>query len=281
MHIASKTFANCRFLILAVLVTGVSLARAQDRETVWVEEEKTFHLDAGELESFEALTYNGSVTIRAATGTRSDIEILAKIRAGAKTTEQAHACLEEVEVVALSRDSLGSVKAQRSRENQPEDWKSAVSFEVMMPSELALSVRTFNGSINAKEMRGPCDLKTHNGSVEVSAGSGELKALTHNGNITASSASPKVFLQSHNGQIQATLAASHVGGDITTSNGNITVRLNESTSTQLRASTSLGRVQCGIALADMQKTDKQLSGRLGSGDGSLVISTSLGNVNLQ
>ena len=159
MQTLRRTHFSLLCLATVLMTMGcAATAWAEDSKAIWVEREKHFNLDAEDLQSFEAVTHNGAVDVKGGATDGGRIEVLARIKAGAKTEAEALACLEAIEIITGSEGSAGRIEARWSIEDRPRDWHGGVSFEITIPARLALTVRTHNGSVDARGIDGACDL---------------------------------------------------------------------------------------------------------------------------
>ena len=153
-------------------------------------------------------------------------------------------------------------------------------------------LHTTNGRILADGVDGGVAAKTTNGSIEIRGGNGYLELNTTNGRIELEQTVGRVHAKTTNGSIHARIAHLEESGDFSSSNGSISVRIEEGdapiTETTSNASIDLtlpwrfsgsldAETRHGIihtefpVTATMREPVKNnLSGRVGSGDGPPV-----------
>ncbi|WP_259453766.1 DUF4097 family beta strand repeat-containing protein [Streptomyces ginkgonis] len=95
--------------------------------------------------------------------------------------------------------------------------------EIVVPADLAVTVRGTNGHIDAAGFTAPLDLSSHNGNITVEdSGTGELRLSSHNGKITATGLdTPRVSADTHNGGVTLGLATVPERVEVTSRNGGV------------------------------------------------------------
>ncbi len=137
---------------------------------------------------------------------------------------------------------------------------------VVSHCEGLLTARVRNGAIRIGTVTGRCDVKNASGSVEIMAAKTDLKAYAEAGDATIGV--PRDFT----GQ-----------ADVTTSGGNIIMKIDPAANCRVDASTSLlGRVETRLPLAieSGERGRRKLVGRLNRADARLVLRASGGNIDL-
>jgi hypothetical protein len=146
-----------------------------------------------------------------------------------------------------------------------QDNDVSVKFTVLVPAGVRFAGTTVNGGVDADGLDGPVSLSTVNGSVSLAIrGGGE--ATTVNGGITAS------------------LGRADWKDELafTTVNGNITLTLPASLSTELEASTVNGAIDSDFPLLVRGKiSPRKITGTIGSGGRELKLSTVNGSIRLR
>ncbi len=140
-----------------------------------------------------------------------------------------------------------------------------VDFSVRVPAGVAFEGGTVNGEIRATSLRGNVVTHTVNGAIQIST-SGYAEAKTVNGEISATIG---------DGNWPDSL-------EFTTINGQITLALPASLSTQIRADTFNGEILSDFPLSVQRKMSrKHLSGTIGNGGRELFLKTLNGSIRLQ
>jgi DUF4097 and DUF4098 domain-containing protein YvlB len=194
-------------------------------------------------------------------------------------------------VITSNRDDLedlfhfsfeGDAKLARvtaRREHQP-SWGRGVSihFEVQVPAETQLEIKTGDGNIEASGMRGDADLNTSDGNLEVSGLAGKLTAHTADGNIHLREITGSVQVRSSDGNIQANsidgalnartadgwIRLEKVTGSVVAATGDGDINV-EDAGGRVEAKTSDGKVRVAFAKANAS------GGELETADGSVDV----------
>lgn len=128
--------------------------------------------------------------------------------------------------------------------------------------------------------------ETSNGNIGFTvSSSNSVHLITDNGNINIATAGlMNITASAQNGNINLQSVGSIVTSataDLSTSNGNIAIDLNPSTSVRLTASTTVGTVRVsGLPFTSVISTSTTYYGVLGAGDATLHASTQNGNINV-
>ncbi len=113
--------------------------------------------------------------IRVAGWDRDSVGVIAKVRAQARTDEDAQALARRVRLTA----SGGTISADGPSTGRGEWW--SVSFDVMVPRRTDLTARTVNGPIAVGDVTGKMDLNAVNGPLSLGGLGGDVHARTVNG----------------------------------------------------------------------------------------------------
>ncbi len=145
-----------------------------------------------------------------------------------------------------------------------------------------LSANTSGGSINLREVDGDAVIATSGGSIRVASLDGSLQAHTSGGPIRITGVTGRVEASTSGGSVEAVFARGDSrGGDLETSGGSINVRLDPSVNLNIDASTSGGSVSSDLPLRVVGKISKSnLRGTLGSGGEMLRLHTSGGSIHI-
>ncbi len=147
--------------------------------------------------------------------------------------------------------------------------------------------KTSNAGIEASTMRGDFMGHTSNGSIKVDGLEGAFEAETSNSSIVARieklAVGRPVKASSSNGSIDLTLPEyTNQAIDADTSNSSIVLRLPARTNADLRASSSNSSLNSDFEMTSSGANSKnRLEGRIGSGGGTIRLSTSNGSVRVQ
>ena len=139
-----------------------------------------------------------------------------------------------------------------------------VRFVVRVPAGVTLVGRTVNGEVEATRLNGDVDLHTVNGSVTFST-TGAGRADTVNGSI-------------HGDMGRADWSDTN---SFNTVNGSIVLRLPDSLSTELRASTVNGDITSDFSVSTSRVSRRRLEGTIGGGGRTLALESVNGSITLK
>lgn len=190
----------------------------------------------------------------------------------------------EIEVPTNTRLSIrtggGSIQASALRgEEQLET--SGGSIEI---SSVAGGVRahTSGGHLALREVTGDAHIETSGGGIEVASLDGSLNAHTSGGPIRIEGVTGHVDAHTSGGSVQAKFARGNTqGGTLETSGGSIRVALDPAANLDVDASTSGGSVSSDLPLRVVGRiSGSSLHGSLGKGGETLRLHTSGGSIHI-
>ncbi|HET9179534.1 MAG TPA: DUF4097 family beta strand repeat-containing protein [Terriglobia bacterium] len=285
--------------LLMVALMAISVAAFADSRI-----EKTLSLEPGG--KFVLQTDAGSVTVTGSsasgarvviTSNRDDLESLfnfdfnssaglAQVTARKKTLQWFSNVNLHFDVTVPSQTGLsiktsgGSVKVT-SLQGEQDLRTSGGSIDA---SEVRgnLMARTSGGSISVRDVTGNADLGTSGGGITVNSLNGSLQAGTSGGPIHIDGVTGRAVAHTSGGSIQAAFArGNNQGGELTTSGGSIRASLDPTANLDIDASTSGGSVSTDMPLR-VQGTISQskVHGTLGSGGQTLQLHTSGGSIRI-
>jgi hypothetical protein len=140
-----------------------------------------------------------------------------------------------------------------------------VEFHAQLPSGVAFSGGTVNGSVEVNDLTGPVDANTVNGGVRLETSSGDASAHTVNGSVTA-------VVHGHG------TTPLRFG----TVNGGVTLSVPKDLSADLEAETVNGSIETDFPITVTGRINRRhLDGRIGQGGRSLKIETVNGSIRLR
>jgi hypothetical protein len=182
-------------------------------------------------------------------------------------------------------------------------WHNNVSlrFEIQVPRQTSLELKSGGGDVNVSELEGTIRLKTSGGDVEVSdvkgnldgetSGgdmrvrqlNGDLRLRTSGGDIRAASVSGRVEIHSAGGDIEVSLVRGNAsGGEVETSGGEIHVAVDPAVGLNLEASAGGGDVHSELPLTITGKvSESNLRGTLGKGGELLRLHSAGGDISVR
>ena len=148
--------------------------------------------------------------------------------------------------------------------------------------EGAGTLRTSNGKIVLKDVKGAYDGTTSNGAIEIGTMEGTCVISTSNGSVDLWDVKGEVEVESSNGEIW--FSGEMTAGSrsrLVTSNGKVDVELFGTPSVSLDAKTSNGVVTCELVITATLTREDHLVGTIGAGEAELYIRTSNGDVTIR
>jgi hypothetical protein len=144
-------------------------------------------------------------------------------------------------------------------------------------------VDTSGGAIEGDSITGRLEARTSGGSIRLEKVGGDLLAHTSGGSIRIEDAGGRVDAKTSGGSVEVTFAKANArGGEVETSGGGVTVRLDPSASLNLEASASAGSVSTDLPIQIVGTISKsRLSGTLGSGGETLRLHSDGGPVRIE
>lgn len=198
---------------------------------------------------------NGSITVRGGAG--KTVRVRALVQAWAGTMEDARALAASVRLNG-TKNQLEAARPNGSTDN----W--AVSYEVLVPTQISLRLHATNGSLELENVRGTITFETTNGSVRLLNLGGDVRGKTTNGSLTL------------------TLTGSTWDGtglDAQTTSGSINCVLPDVYTATLMARTTNGRVKAHLNPAvRKQLLPRVLTATFGKGGPQLRLATVNGSV---
>jgi hypothetical protein len=207
-------------------------------------------LDAGQ---------NGGATVKG--WLRSDVLVRAKVESEAETQAAAVSMASQVSV-----DTSGGQVRASGPESAHNSWWS-VSYEIFVPQNTDLTLKTFNGGMTISDVRGLIHFDVHNGGVHLKRVAGDVSGATVNGGV------------------QVELAGSMWDGrqlEVSTTNGGVTVSVPSYYSAHVQAETRSGAIRSDFPITVSGNVrPQQLDTNLGSGGALIHVSTVNGGVRLK
>ncbi len=295
------------FLVVALCMVGLVAVwgtSAEAREIGEVEADKSAHTQAisdvlpfikGENLSLS----NGNGTVHVTSWERPEISIVATKRVQAKSrvvgwlrggtkrprlsTEEAQTYLDMIHVEVEENDHGVGVMTRYPRGRKKVSL--SVSYQIHLPREAALDLETSNGEIRVSNIAGSMALRSSNGKLQCEDASGPVKATSSNGAIMLRRVAGSVEATTSNGRIEVERDHSPADDDrlrCRTSNGSITLRLPETSSFLLDASTSNGRIETDFPVTLSGKIDRDyVRGTVGGGGPKVCLRTSNGSISVR
>ncbi|HLX12492.1 MAG TPA: DUF4097 family beta strand repeat-containing protein [Bacteroidota bacterium] len=265
--------------------------------------EKKYTVQPGGLLSVDA--DEGDVTITGSEGTEAEITVT--MRGDAERLDNYH--------VDINQDG-NTIKIEGKEDrNFFHHWNGSnmeVHFDIKLPKKFDLDLQTAGGDITLNDMNGKLDGKTSGGDLELTGISGTVDMRTSGGNVKVHNGDGDLTLRTSGGNIRgdkvtgifdvetsggnidlmnvdAKLNASTSGGEIevelvsnkgvslSTSGGNVRVRMEKSLAADIEAETYGGDVNCDLEYSGKIK-DGSMNGKLNGGGALIRAKTSGGDI---
>jgi hypothetical protein len=201
---------------------------------------------------------NGGVSVKG--WLRGDVLVRSRVEASGDTEAAAATLVSRVSVDT----SGGSIKAN-GPETLDNSWWS-VSYEIFVPQNSDLTIKSFNGGISISDVRGQIHFDAHNGGVSLKRLAGDVSGSTVNGGISLE------------------LAGAIWEGrqlDVSTQNGGVSLKVPSYYSAHVQAETVNGGIHSDFEMpADGNKRPKKVDLNVGSGGPLIHIATQNGGVSV-
>jgi DUF4097 and DUF4098 domain-containing protein YvlB len=154
-----------RVVGIIALIGVVLLATTTAPSAATIQEifEKNVAFKPGGLLTLDNL--NGAVEIRS--WDKAEVSIRARIKIGERDRKEAEKLYDEV-TIAVEASSAGLEIYTDAPRNLGRGRNISVHYELTVPEEIDMDIRTVNGKVYARDITGTLILKTTNGSVEAS-----------------------------------------------------------------------------------------------------------------
>jgi hypothetical protein len=201
---------------------------------------------------------NGGVTVRG--WDRNEIFVRAKIQTWADTDAEAQALAGQIRI----ETGGANIHAEGPETRDRQGW--GVSFEVSVPRNSNLSLKTHNGGIGVSDVRGQIEFSAMNGGVSLRRLGGNVKGETMNGGLSIDLAG-----NGWDGE----------GMDVRTTNGGVSLSIPENYSAHLETGTVNGGLKIDFPITLQGEIKRQLSIDLGGGGQTVRATTTNGGVSIK
>jgi hypothetical protein len=202
---------------------------------------------------------NGGATVKG--WLRNDVLVRARIETSGDTDAAATAMASQVSI----NSSGGQVRAAGPESTNNSGW--SVSYEIFVPQNTDLTLKTHNGGITISDVRGQIRFDGTNGGVHLKRVAGDVSGATVNGGI------------------QVELTGTLWDGrqlEVSTRNGGVTVAMPSYYSAHIQAETQSGGVHSDFpVMLESNARPRRLDFNVGAGGPLIHISTTNGGVNLK
>lgn len=217
--------------------------------------------DATLRSAFEVTGINGNITVTG-DGTSETFRATGFRRVRNCTESEAEAWIDRLEVRATETADVIALETVQPLDTSP--CSLEVEYELTVPARLAADLVNINGNIVVMGLAGGLSVTNTNGNVTLDGSAGPATVRLTNGNILAD-----------------VLIAGTETADLLTVNGNVGVLVPTSTSASLSASLVNGVIDvANLSISDRVQTRTTLTGTLGTGEGTILLGTTNGNITI-
>ena len=263
-----KQFAFSLIINLALTFTtrgNIYLSSNDDHQLI---KEKSFNISSGKNLLVEISTGDVKVTYW------EKDEVYIKIFGDEDTMEKMDFTLEgnedQVKVIGEKKSSISS-------------WFSNLDLEIeiKVPSRFNLDVNTAGGDIKCGGITGKAELSTSGGDIWADKFSGNLTASTSGGDIFLFCRDANIIAETSGGDIKLDYEGENKGVDLSTSGGDIEIKLSKEFKAAVELSTSGGDVSCSLNMSNITKSsESHLIADLNGGGEKLLAHTSGGDISV-
>ncbi|MBC7924872.1 MAG: DUF4097 family beta strand repeat protein [Bryobacteraceae bacterium] len=203
---------------------------------------------------------NGGVEVKG--WDRSDTLVRAKVQTWAPTAAEAKALASQINVQAAG----AAIRADAPRFGEERGW--SVSYEVFVPHNTGLDLKTHNGGVSIRDVRGDIKFDAVNGGVHLARVAGNVTGQTKNGGLSVELAGNRW---------------EGTGMDVSTTNGGVKMTLPENYSARLESSTRNGgfNIDYPVTVTGTLRINKEIAANLGAGGALVRLTTVNGGVSIR
>ena len=157
-----------------------------------------------------------------------------------------------------------------------------VNYRIKVPADVSVErLETTNGDISLEGTTGDSTLISTNGNINVKDVDGSVDTETTNGGITIEDVTNVLGAETSNGAISVEIASLSSNVEIKTTNGAVTVYVNEDLDADISMSTTNGQITVhDVQLVLESSSATSVEGTMGDGGYELTIETSNGSIDL-
>jgi hypothetical protein len=201
---------------------------------------------------------NGGVSVKG--WDRGEIFVRAKVETWGDTEAEAQELAGQIRI----ETGGGRIHAEGPSTSGEQGW--AVSFEVFLPRNSDLSLKTHNGGVSIADVRGQIEFEALNGGASLRRLAGSVKGHTTNGGLSI-----ELTGNRWDGE----------GMNVRTTNGGVSMSIPENYSARLETSTVNGGMKIDYPITVQGKIEREISTDLGSGGTTIRATTTNGGVTIK
>ena len=186
--------------------------------------------------------------------------VRAQIQTSAPTLNEAGALSQQIKISMAG----GQISSSGPQSDSDRSW--AVSYEIFVPQQTALSLKAHNGGIAISDVRGVIEFDTVNGGTKLNRLAGTVRGKTVNGGLSVE------------------LTGDRWDGtefDATTTNGGVNLLIPANYSARLETATVNGHIKIDFPVTVSGRINCELSVNLGNGGPLVRAVTTNGGVNVK
>ncbi|WP_310393477.1 DUF4097 family beta strand repeat-containing protein [Hymenobacter sp.] len=199
---------------------------------------------------------NGGITVHGWAG--PNVRVRAKVQSWGRTEAEAQSRVQSVRIATANNTLRASTTAN--------DERYSVSYEIFVPRQTALSLKTLNGGISLDNLRADVKFYAVNGGVALADLGGQVTGQTVNGGLT-------IALTGRQWEGK--------GLDVETTNGGIRWQLPRDYSAQLFTSTDMGNLRTSLPITKSGFMHKEIAASLGKGGAPVKAVTTNGGIDIE
>jgi len=177
-----------------------------------------------------------------------------------------------------------TIKVIGEKKSAVSSWFSNlnVEVEIKVPSQFNLDINTAGGDIRCGGINGMAQLNTSGGDIWADKFSGNLEASTSGGDVYLFCSDAVIEAETSGGDIKLEYTGENRGIDLSTSGGDIDIKLPSDFKAAIDLSTSGGDVSCSLNMSNVKKSyESSLEGELNGGGKKLIAQTSGGDITVK
>jgi len=260
-------------LLFVTLISYLFLGAANSNLTTFsfdlkILQEKTFSINPGK--QLKVKTPTGDVEVTYWNESKVYIKILGDDDAEERMSFEFNNDDNLVEIIADKNSSLSS-------------WFSGIrlKYEIKVPAKFNVDVSTSGGDIKLGGVNGTAKLHTSGGDVWAERVEGNLDVSTSGGDISLICGGTEIVAHTSGGDINLDYFGPNLGIDLSTSGGDIQVKLPSDFNASMELSTSGGDVSCNLTMNNTTKlSDHKILADLNNGGMDFSARTSGGDIDV-
>lgn len=144
-----------------------------------------------------------------------------------------------------------------------------------------LNAETSGGNVRLQQINGATRANTSSGDVKAANIRGDVELQSSGGNINATAIDGRIRAGTSGGNVEAELLGANRGIEVTSSGGDIVLRVPKNIGAVVNASTSGGSVSSELPMSATVSGERRLSGTINGGGEAIQARTSGGNIRLR